>query len=563
MKWRTDREPALAARVPLLLLLSGCALVLGCSSPDSAPVRTSQAAERSELGPIPEPNLEPLEPAVRQALLEARTALDRQLREDSDGAGLGGSYGELGMLYFAHLLLEPAEAAFQNAETLDAEDFRWPYYLGRLYRMRNDPAAARASLGRALTLDPTDSLTLIALGELQLAERRPDEAAAHFRKALELDASAAPALVGLGKVAASKGDFAQAIERFEAALAIQPEAAAVHYPLGMAHRALGDLERARAHLAQRGERPASLPDPLMDEVRALATGGRSHLLRAGQALEAGRLDQGLEELQRAVAADPNDATSRVTLGALLAQQGDLEAAKQHFVAALRLEPGYAKAHYNLGLTLAGESDDLRAIEHFQQALESDPGHERSAFQLAETLARAGSDREAVEAYSRYIELAPDDESSRLRQALLLVRLGADAEARSRLEAGVSQLPDSRPLAHALARLLATSTDAAVRDGRRALDLATEVANAGGLFEGNVNLDYGETLAMAYAELGQFDRAIALQQAMLTAAERDQRADRLPQLRSNLSRYRNGQACRKPWPKEDPISGQPAAPDDRR
>jgi tetratricopeptide (TPR) repeat protein len=362
-------------------------------------------------------------------------------------------------------------------------------------------------------------------------------------------------------VAAARGDFAQAVVHFEAALAIQPEATAIHYLLGMAHRALGDVERARSHLALRGERAASQPDPLMDEVRALATGGRSHLLRAGRALEADRVDEGIEELRRALAADPDDVTARVTLGAILAQRGERQQAKELFAEALRLEPGYAKAHYNLGLTLAGEGDDLRAIEHYRQALASDPGHERAQLQLAAASLRLGRDREAVEAYDRFIELEPNDESARLRQALILIRLGADAEARDRLEVALVQLTEARTLAHALARLLAASPDSTVRDGARALALVTELASGGGLFEGQVSFEHGQTLAMAYAELGQFNRAVALQQALLAAAERDHRVEGLPFLRDNLTRYQNGQPCRIPWPANDPIFAQlPTATD---
>jgi len=63
---------------------------------------------------------------------------------------------------------------------------------------------------------------------------------------------------------------------------------------------------------------------------------------------------------------------------------------------------------------------------------------------------------------------------RLAEASALVLAGRDAEARRRLEQGLEALPRDGNLAHALARLLAASGDAAVRDGPRALEIARAI-----------------------------------------------------------------------------------------
>ena len=53
--------------------------------------------------------------------------------------------------------------------------------------------------------------------------------------------------------------------------------------------------------------------------------------------------------------------------------------------------------------------------------------------------------------------------------------------------------------HALARLLATSPDEKVRDGRRAMDLVQQMLQRGR------SIELGETYAMALAELGHTTR----------------------------------------------------------
>jgi hypothetical protein len=108
-----------------------------------------------------------------------------------------------------------------------------------------------------------------------------------------------------------------------------------------------------------------------------------------------------------------------------------------------------------------------------------------------------------------------------------------------------------PLAHLLARLLATAPDPEVRDGARALALAGQV------FEASPNLDHAETLAMAYAETGNLQEAVAWQRRVLTRAESQGRpAPMLEAIRTRLTRYERGEPERSPWAAEAPRGSGP-------
>ncbi len=66
----------------------------------------------------------------------------------------------------------------------------------------------------------------------------------------------------------------------------------------------------------------------------------------------------------------------------------------------------------------------------------------------------------------------------------------------------------------LAWLLATSSDASVRDGNRAIEVAEQSVQ----LSGGKDPNYLRTLAAAYAEVGQFSEAIATaEQAMQIAS----------------------------------------------
>jgi hypothetical protein len=91
------------------------------------------------------------------------------------------------------------------------------------------------------------------------------------------------------------------------------------------------------------------------------------------------------------------------------------------------------------------------------------------------------------------------------------------------------------LQHLLARLLAAAPDAAVRDGRRALDLALALHRVAPAVAA------AETVAMAYAEVGDFTQALAWQEHAQSAG-----ADRvLGGARLDLYRSRQAYHARRP------------------
>ena len=105
------------------------------------------------------------------------------------------------------------------------------------------------------------------------------------------------------------------------------------------------------------------------------------------------------------------------------------------------------------------------------------------------------------------------------------------------------------------RLLATSHDPEVRDGQRALALGRA------LYEQYRGIENGEALAMAYAEVGDFEQAKATQQTAIETAMWSGRTDLLPRLNGNLGRYQASEPGREPWPDDDPVfsPGAHAAP----
>jgi tetratricopeptide (TPR) repeat protein len=490
---------------------------------------------------VPLPDLRLLGVEVQQQLRQAQESLVAVCREPgvtSDSLSVG--YGEMGRLYHAYDLLDSAEACYRNARALAPNEFRWVYLLADVRRWQGNVDQSIAAFEAALELNPDYVPALVALGEIRLEVGQMDQALPLFERAVMLQPNSA-ALVGLGKIAASQKEFDKAVRHFEAALAQQPSATAVHYPLAMAYRGKGDLENAQAHALQRGDTRARVADPLLDQLVELRTGAEHHEKRGVAAGEAGDLDRAVIELQAAVEANPESSSARLNLGTALAQSGDREGALRQYREAVRLDPKSAQAHLNLAVMLANGVDRDGAIDHFRQAVSLDPEYRTAHLGLAELLAQAGDHATAAVHFGRVVEIDPRHRAARLGQAVSLSRAGRQAEACQRLTQALNVLPEDAVLTHALARLLAACPDDELRDGPRALDLALSA------FEKRNLPQYAETVAMAYAESGNFAEAVRWQNEVVQGAEKAGRDDLLPRARRLLTRYHNQQPCRDPFP----------------
>jgi tetratricopeptide (TPR) repeat protein len=631
------------------------------------------AVERSELTPLPLPNLSTMEDATRRRLeaLQERVA---ELETSGSDDALAEAYGTLGTYYLAHHLNDAAEVALLNAKRLDPGEFRWPYYLGFIYRIVGKPELEREAYERALGLRPEDIPARLHLAELYLALGENEEAYRMFRRVLELSPAEAAARGGLGRAASALGRHEEAVEHFSEALKLQPQATIVHYQLALAYRRLGDMEAARAHLEQRGDQEIGFADPLLGAIEPLkrenivdvitemaakpeeyddrsfsmfaasyigdspdavdriheaidaltkaAEGtepsseqasrnrlvrARLHLAVAGlligqnklgaaqREIEAslallpemsvanamlgfvlehtGRSEEAVERYSMALEFDPDNINAlrsrasanldlhrnreaiedlerlcglglegegaRIRLAVAYLRLGDFETAQSHYRKALELnlEPSdEAQVHHHLGVIESQIGSLDHAVEEYRTALALDPALVAARLDLASALDRLGRHQEATELFRQVIEVDPRNIRARRGEAEALISMGRWQEACQLLEEGWRAVPESVELLHALARLLATADDPAVRNGERALDLAQRTLRAG------TTPSRLETLAMASAEAGLFEDAVMLQRRVIYMVTMEGRTEVLPRLEANLARYLAGQAC---------------------
>jgi Flp pilus assembly protein TadD len=222
-------------------------------------------------------------------------------------------------------------------------------------------------------------------------------------------------------------------------------------------------------------------------------------------LHKGRMDEAITHCQLALEIRPGYSDAHNCLGFALLQKGQVDEAMSQFQEALKIQPALASAHNNLGMALlnAGRVDE--AITHFRNALETEPGLAESHNNLGVALLRKGRVEEAVAHYQKALELQPD-------------YAGANNN---------------------LAWVLATSPQASLRNGARAVELAqraNQLSSAG-------NLVILRTLAAAYAEAGRFPEAIATAGQALQLANDQSKTAWANALQSEIRLYQARQPFR--------------------
>ncbi len=507
--------------------------------------------------PVAVPNLGAVDAGVQAQVRERYETLKRAIDQTSTPlAELAAAYGQFGMVLQAAEFFDAAEPSYLNAQQLAPEDVRWPYYLANLYKSRGETDKAEAAFKRALVQRPDDLATLVWLGRLNLDQGKADEAAVFFEKVHTLSPGTVAAVAGLGRVAVAKRDYAGAVKYLEDALAIDPDADSLHAPLAAAYRGLGQLEKARPHIGQWRNRDLPVPDPRQQDLDLLLESGLSYELRGVRAFETRDWKGAMEFFRKGVAlTKANTPLSRSLhhkLGTAFFLAGDQAAAREQFEIVVREEqPGAideatAKAHYSLGLVADEQGNHALSVDHLAAAVKYQPNYLEGHLAYGDALRRVSKYGLALAQYDEAAKINPRSSAARLGYAVTLIALGRTRDARDWLVNSVMLYPDRLEYKSALARLLAAAPDDSVRDPKQALAIID------GELRGQNTTEIGETIAMALANLGDFDQAVGIQRGVLAAAEKAGMKPSVARMTANLQLYQQGRPCRRPWANDQPV-----------
>ena len=254
----------------------------------------------------------------------------------------------------------------------------------------------------------------------------------------------------------------------------------------------------------------------------------------------GRFAEAMVKYEVSLGLSPNHADAENGLASALARQGRNEQAIDHFEKAIAARPQDPEYHNNFGNTLCQEGRLDDGIREYQKALELRPDpveihNAETQFNLANALLRKGQIDDAIAHYRESLKIQPNDVDTHTSLGTALMRKGIPAEAIREFQIALQINPQSINALNYLSWALATCSDDSLRKGDTATGLAEQARN---LTNGRDPLVL-RTLAAAYAETGNYSKAIEVASAGLTLA-REQKNPRLAaSIQKELALYQAG------------------------
>jgi tetratricopeptide (TPR) repeat protein len=261
----------------------------------------------------------------------------------------------------------------------------------------------------------------------------------------------------------------------------------------------------------------------------------------------GKVVDAITHYRIALQLQPNNAEVRNNLGNALFHTGQIDEAITYFQSALQLLSAQSdvratEAHYNLGNALfqKGQIDD--AIAHYRKAVEVNSDYSAEAhYNLGNAFLRKEQLDEAILHYQKTLELQPEHSNAHNNLGNALRQKGLTKEAILHFREAWQNDPSSVQYQNNLAWMLATCSDAPLRDGVKAVELA-EQANQ---LSGSNNPTILHTLAAAYAESGRLSEAIATAQRAIELADTQSNAALAESLKRELALYQTGMPYHEP------------------
>jgi tetratricopeptide (TPR) repeat protein len=243
--------------------------------------------------------------------------------------------------------------------------------------------------------------------------------------------------------------------------------------------------------------------------------------------------------EHTLACTTNNSVAEGNLANEYFQKGTFDKAIEHANAAIEINPQYADAHNCLGYALYQTGDLAGALSHFEEAVKIRPDFASAQNNFGMALLRAGKLDEALTHFREAVRLEPEMADAQSNLGAALVQKGKPEEALAHYQMAIQLKTDFLGAENNYAWVLASCTNAAVRNGAKAVELArraNESANSR-------NMIVLRTLAAAYAENGQFNQAIEAAGQALQMATADNNATWIRALQAEMELYRNGRPFR--------------------
>jgi tetratricopeptide (TPR) repeat protein len=170
------------------------------------------------------------------------------------------------------------------------------------------------------------------------------------------------------------------------------------------------------------------------DLSGKASEGERLLILATQAGANGEAVKQKEQLDKLVAAHPNDERAHFNLGGYHFGQQDFAQAIDHYKKATELAPNYSPAYNILGYAYRQNGDYANAEQAFKKYIELIPNDPNPYDSYAELLLKMGKYEDSITQYRKALSIDPNFVNSRNGIAAALMYMGKPDEATTELQA---------------------------------------------------------------------------------------------------------------------------------
>ena len=238
--------------------------------------------------------------------------------------------------------------------------------------------------------------------------------------------------------------------------------------------------------------------------------------------------EALKFFNEAYSIKPDNVDIINNLGLAYMKTGDYTKAVEFFTKALSIEPNNHTIHNNLGNTYLDAGQIDKAEIEYRTALKLKSDYTIGILNLAKVLERKKQFGEVTYLYNQLIEIDPENLRYKESLGIIYLKQGLWEKAIGINREILSNDPDNHGAMNNLARILAACPDGKFRDGQESIKLAKRACE----LTNWITDAYIDTLAAAYAEIGDFENAVNTEKEAIKLAPKQFQS----QLKSHLDLY---------------------------
>jgi tetratricopeptide (TPR) repeat protein len=348
----------------------------------------------------------------------------------------------------------------------------------------------------------------------------PEKALSDYNAAIELEPSEMDHRMARADFQRQQGKLDEAIADIDAWIEKNPDQASAYVAKAQVLRDQKKMDEAIASLNKATELSPTAPGPYQQ---------RGEIYR-----EQGDFRQAIEQFNKVLQMQPGLTLTLIHRAEAYLNNKQYDEALVDIESVLKANPDFAPARGLRAQALASQERWSEAIKEMKSLAEEQPEQSEFRLQLAVYYVLAKLPREAIREYTGI--LADDDGNfaALVGRADAYLTIGEHPPALADFEKAYQIEPEDTRVLNNLAWLLATSPDNSVRDGKRAIELATKACELEDYKQAHIL----STLAAAYAETGDFENARKWSQKAVDMND----PDHAEQLAKELASYQEN----KPW-----------------